>query len=253
MSQNMDVGSLKQEIQYLENLQKIDLKIFDINKKLKEIPEIIESLKSKIEELHEQTERDKVTYKEAEQWQKEHEKAIEMQKELLAKSKAKLAGARNERESNAAQREIETIKRALNEREEEALHIMEVIEQTTESIRQKEEKYSALQKEFEGMERESYKRTTGMEGSKKKLNEERQRITKSISSRHLNIYEKIKTRKPRAIVLALKGICQGCHMMLPPQTYNLLLRSDRLIQCPNCHRIVYCMNEETGLKDQDGK
>ncbi len=250
MSQNMDVDSLKNEIHKLEKLQTIDLEIFEIDQKLKEIPQILQSLKEKLDELYEQIERDRTTFKEAEKWQKEHERAIEMQKELLAKSKGKLAGARNERESNAAQREIETIKRALNEREEEALHIMEVIEQTTESIRQKEERYNALQKEFEGMEAESRKKASGMEDSRNKLNSERGQIKKDISGRNLDIYEKIRLRKPRAIVPAIKGICQGCHMMLPPQTYNLLLRSDRLIQCPNCHRIVYCTDEEICSAEQ---
>jgi predicted nucleic acid-binding Zn-ribbon protein len=41
--------------------------------------------------------------------------------------------------------------------------------------------------------------------------------------------------------------------MLPPQTYNLLLRNDRLIQCPNCHRIVYCTDEEICSVEQSGK
>lgn len=253
MSQSMDGGSLKQEIQNLEKLQTIDLEIFDIDKKLKEIPDILDSLRGKIDELHEQIERDKITYKEAEKWQREHERAIDMQKELLAKSKAKLAGARNEREANAAQREIETIKRALNEREEEALHIMEVIEQTTASIRQKEERYESLQKEFEGMEQESRKKASSMEHGKQELQEERTRLLENIDARNLDIYEKIRQRKPRAIVAAIKGICQGCHMMLPPQTYNMLLRSDRLIQCPNCHRIVHCTDEEINSKEQSSR
>jgi predicted nucleic acid-binding Zn-ribbon protein len=240
----MDVDSLKSEIQHLEKLQEIDLEIFEIDKKLREIPDILSALKNKIEELHEQIEQDKTTYKEAERWQKEHERAIEMQKDLLAKSKAKLAASRNEREANAAQREIDTIKRALNEREEEAIHIMEVIEQTTESIRQKDERYHALQSEFEGMEQESRKKASGMEDSKVRLGDERKQLLKTINHRNLDLYEKIRTRKPRAIVPAIKGICQGCHMMLPPQTYNILLRSDRLIQCPNCHRIVYCTDKE---------
>ena len=240
----MGDGTLKNEIRHLEKLQEIDLKIFEINNKLNEIPEILSSLKSKIEELHEQIDRDRTTHKEAEKWQREHERAIDMQRELLAKSKGKLAGARNEREANAAQREIETIKRALNEREEEAIHIMEVIEQTTESINQKEERYGVLQKEFEEMESKSRKKSAGMEENRKKLDRDRQKLKSEINKRNLGIYEKIRQRKPRAIVEAINGICQGCHMMLPPQTYNILLRHDRMIQCPNCHRIVYCIDKE---------
>jgi len=240
----MNERSLKEEILSLEKLQSIDLEIFEIDKKLKEIPEILSSLKSKLDELYEQIERDKTTYKEAEKWQKEHEKAIELQRELLAKSKLKLANARNDREANAAQREIDTIKRSLSEREEEALHILEVIEQTTESIGQKDSRHQQLQGEFEGMMGESQKRAGGMQESKGKLDVERQNISAMLNERNRGIYEKIRQRKPRAIVAAIRGICQGCHMMLPPQVYNMLLRNDRLLQCPNCHRIVYCAEDD---------
>ena len=101
----------------------------------------------------------------------------------------------------------------------------------------------------EGMEKESRKKSAGMEENRKKLDRDRQKLKTEINKRSLSIYEKIRQRKPRAIVDAIDGICQGCHMMLPPQTYNILLRGDRMIQCPNCHRIVYCTEKEACSKD----
>jgi hypothetical protein len=239
---------VRQQIALLEQLQEVDLKILEIENTLQKIPQDLAQVKVQMEELYEKIERDRTTLKEAEKWRVEHDKAIEMQQELLSKSKAKLAGARNEREANAAQREIDTIRRALSEREEEAIHILEVVEQTRDSIAQKEGMYGKLQDAFNGMEVESRKQIDGMEGDKKKLTSERKSIAKRIDQPNTLLYEKIRARRPRAVVQTDRGTCTGCHMMLPPQIYNLLQRKDRILQCPSCFRIVYY--DEADKKDQ---
>lgn len=230
---------MRQQIALLEQLQDVDLKILEIENDLKKIPEDLAQVKVQMEELYERIERDRTTLEEAEKWRVEHDRAIEMQQELLAKSKSKLATARNEREANAAQREIDTIRRALSEREEEAIHIMEVVEQTRESISQKEEMYEKLKDAFHGMERESKKKLEQMAKQKEQLRDERREIAEKVDARHIDMYEKTRKRRPNAVVKAERGTCTGCHMMLPPQVYNLLQRQDRVMQCPSCFRIVY--------------
>jgi len=42
-----------------------------------------------------------------------------------------------------------------------------------------------------------------------------------------------------AIVAVSRGICSGCHMNIPPQLYNELQRSEQILCCPNCNRILY--------------
>jgi len=240
-----------QQIALLEQLQNVDLKIHESQSKLNKIPDDLSQVKVQMDELYEKIERDRTTLKEAEKWRVEHEKAIDMQQALLAKSKGKLATARNEREANAAQREIDTIRRALSEREEEAIHILEVVEQTGESIKQKEDMYSKLQDAFKDMEVESGKQVEGMKTQVKKLETERKKIAKNLDQPTSLLYEKIRQRQPRAVVAAVRGTCGGCHMILPPQIYNLIQRQDRILQCPSCFRIVYYDEAITSGKGGD--
>ena len=37
----------------------------------------------------------------------------------------------------------------------------------------------------------------------------------------------------------MKGVCQGCHMALPPQLNNILARMESIETCPRCGRLVY--------------
>ncbi len=46
-------------------------------------------------------------------------------------------------------------------------------------------------------------------------------------------------RNGLAIVNVLGGVCQGCFMNLPPQQYNILLRGDKMLDCPSCQRMLY--------------
>jgi len=45
-------------------------------------------------------------------------------------------------------------------------------------------------------------------------------------------------RRGTAVAECRDGICRGCYMATPPQLYNVMLRAEKLIQCPNCQRIL---------------
>ena len=58
-------------------------------------------------------------------------------------------------------------------------------------------------------------------------------------------YERIKKRnKGVGVTSVWKAVCNGCHMNIPPQLYNELQRSDDLLSCPNCNRIMYFQDME---------
>ena len=57
-------------------------------------------------------------------------------------------------------------------------------------------------------------------------------------------YEMIFSRRGGVAVVAVRGgTCQGCHMHVPPQLYNLIQRNEQLILCPNCQRMLFWQPE----------
>ena len=58
-------------------------------------------------------------------------------------------------------------------------------------------------------------------------------------------------RRGVAVVPIISGVCQGCHMSLPPQLNNMLARFESIETCPTCHRLIY-RNELTEGQDGDG-
>jgi len=60
-------------------------------------------------------------------------------------------------------------------------------------------------------------------------------IGETLLKKYLHI---AKLRNP-ALAAAERGVCQECHMQLPPQEYILLQRSQGLSICPSCQRLLY--------------
>ena len=61
-------------------------------------------------------------------------------------------------------------------------------------------------------------------------------IPKPILSR----YEFIRSRLANPVIVPVEtGICAGCHIAIPPQTYNELQRGKQIHSCPNCQRLIY--------------
>ncbi|MYF47801.1 MAG: hypothetical protein F4214_02335, partial [Candidatus Dadabacteria bacterium] len=43
----------------------------------------------------------------------------------------------------------------------------------------------------------------------------------------------------RALALAENEKCTSCNINIPPQLYNEILKRTKLVQCPNCKKILY--------------
>ena len=44
-------------------------------------------------------------------------------------------------------------------------------------------------------------------------------------------------RRP-AVITTIRGYCQACHMLVPPQLMLLLTRAELICRCPSCHRFL---------------
>lgn len=75
--------------------------------------------------------------------------------------------------------------------------------------------------------------------------QERAELLANFDNKILTFYEKIKRwAKDTAVVPVKKQACYGCFMKISDQTYAEVIKSDEIINCPHCGRIIY-KEEET--------
>ena len=229
---------MKEQLAALEELQNLDLENLTLREELTNIPQNIEEMREDVEKVGEILERERERLSEAESWRRDREREIELQNDLLMKSKAKLQSARNEKENKAAQREIDTIRRTIQEREKEALEVLEAIDQYRAAIDEHTAEFAELQGHLTATEEEGARRMAEVEQQLGETDARRRELAERVPRDLLRLYERIHKRLGRAMVEAVDGHCTGCNMELLPQTYNELQRGDKLFNCPNCFRIL---------------
>jgi uncharacterized protein len=243
-------STVQQDLAALLELQKLDLENLELRKETKELPAGIEEMRGDVARVGDLLERERERLAEAEQWRDNREKEIELQNELLTKSKTKLQAARNEKEYKAAQREIDTIRKTIQERENEALEVMKAIDQYRGAIEEHTSEFGELESHLEASRKEAEQRMDEVEKEIAETADRRLELASRVPDRLLRLYERIHKRLGTAIVEAADGTCTGCNMEILPQSYIELQRGDKLIQCANCHRILIYRGERDAEAEQ---
>ena len=203
------------------------------------IPAQVRELDGEIEILRQLLEREREQLTEAESWDRQADRELRIQEDLLAKSRAKQSASRNERELSAAVREIDSIRKSVGEKEEERLQVMEAIAERRVNIAKHEAEVGELTKVLEAADGEARAKLAEVDAAKREWDERRAAAVARISPRVVKLYEYIRKGRGKALAQILGETCQGCNMSLPPQTFIEVQKMERIHQCPYCSRIIY--------------
>lgn len=68
----------------------------------------------------------------------------------------------------------------------------------------------------------------------------RESLLATLPAAQLKRYEEIaRVRAGLVVAAATDGFCQACRLGFPPQIFNELQRNEKILNCPNCNRIIY--------------
>ncbi len=237
---------MRDQIAALGTLQQVDLELDVIEEKLENYPkeiyryqEELENSKKSIAKAKEELEQMKINKNEMEQ-------QLEQNTDTMKNGEKRLFEIKTYREYEALQKEISEAKSTNGSFEEEILQAMEVIEDLENHINEKEQELSEKEKESEQLINDYEAKISELKQTQEIKTREKQKVLSLIKPEILPIYEKIKARNGIAIAPARNEICTGCNMNIPPQLFNEVLTLTRVIQCPNCQRILYCEESMSG-------
>jgi predicted nucleic acid-binding Zn-ribbon protein len=172
-------------------------------------------------------------------------------------SRDKLGRCRNERESNAAQREVEELRKLYRDREFEAQKLNGLIDSARIDVEKTEGERNALSIEM-GSSAGAVETRLGQLGREtQEQRGRRETAAKEVPPVLYRRYETIRKRRGSAICHTEKGgTCSACHISLPPMMFQTLRRASEFDQCPNCNRIIYFRADapvsETPKEGNDG-
>jgi uncharacterized protein len=231
---------LRNQLELLWELQKIDLELKSIKKDQDQYPKEMKRLdeKHRIEKERIQKEKEKIESLEKMRRQKEGQLVLEQEK--IKRTEGRMFEVKTNKEYQALLSEIETIKETQSREEEEILRLMDEIDEVRKSLQKKEKEVTVtlekIEKERKGLE----EKLAHEEVDWKKQTERREKVSKQLESNLLRLYNTLMERRHGVGVVGVKNeTCQGCFVHIPPQMFIEAQKNSALIQCPNCNRILY--------------
>jgi predicted nucleic acid-binding Zn-ribbon protein len=234
-------------LELLWELQKIDLTLKKIKEERDRFPKEIKKLDEKqgIEKEKIQKEREKIESLEKERRQKERDLGTEQEK--IKREEGRMLEVKTNKEYQALLSEIETIKNATSREEEEILQILEEIDEVKKDLSKREKEVTANLEKIEKEKKKIQEKMDQDDGIWKEQKERREALSKQIESGLFKLYNTLKEKRQGVgVVNVKKETCQGCFVNIPPQMFIEVQKTNTIIRCPNCNRILYW--EEDGRK-----
>jgi len=233
-------------------LQNCDRRIEETSKKRDECPIRMASLDNEVRKaeasMNELEEKLEAVKKE----RRQVERDIEDLEARKKKSQAKLSSVSTNKEYRAALKEIEELDRNRSLFEDKALELMEQVEQLEDEIGAAAKGLEELKKRTEADKRAIQQEMKNLDECLDDLVKEREQLCAKVDRELLSRYNMLRERRGGlAVSPVISGVCQTCHMGIPPQKFNELIRGDSLMSCPNCQRIIY-WGEDEKLKSESG-
>ncbi len=231
---------LLEQIEFLASLQIVDQEIREKEGTKRMHLAQIELREKEIEAKRAELGILKVDWEEQDKLGKEKEQALQEESRKTMEKRMRMNRIKNIKELQALQREIDQIKQGNSQLEEELLAVMEVLETEGAVQQQREAELKELEEGWNGRREEFEAEIAEIERTVAESSRVRTEIAAQLSGDLMGQYELIFARRGgKAVVAVSEGICEGCHMNIPPQLWNEIIRNDKLILCPNCHRILY--------------
>jgi len=235
---------LREQLELLWELQKIDLALKRIKEEKERFPKETKKLdeRQNMEKEKIQKEREKIEALEKERRQKERH--LNTEQEKIKRAEGRMLEVKTNKEYQALLSEIETIKEATNRLEEEILQILEEVDELKKDLLKREKEVTSA---IEKIEKEKRKIQEKMEQDDRLWKEQKERrevLSKQLESGLFKLYNTLKEKRQGiGVVDVKKETCQGCFVNIPPQMFIEVQKNSSLIRCPNCNRILYWEGE----------
>ena len=235
---------MNEEIRQLAELQVIDLEIAKLDDAINAEKNALTKRQKTFAEHQSTISELQARIAEADAQRKELEAELADELSRIKERQSKMMQVQTNREYQSLLKEIEDGKKSVKEKEEEIVRLMEASEANTkikaEQANQTDEEEKALAEESKKVK----KHAEDIEGKKAKIVVKREAMAKDINAAALRKYDMLRARRNgKAVVGVINGICQGCFMSIPPQHYNDIMKGDKILNCPTCQRILYCLQE----------
>lgn len=230
---------VRDQLKALVNLAEIDSRAKDIDDRLKGIPLELEERRQGVRRLEDLVARQKAGILEAERLHTQQETDLTTRNDQLGKSRSKSAKARTMREAEAAERELETVRRSIKDGEAERDRLKERIEKSRAGLSEPEKALAEQKAELAAAEAASEAKLSELRIEREKVLVGRSEIASKIDKQNLRLYDRLRTKLSPPVAEAVNETCTACRIAIAPNRFLQLGKATEIMTCGFCMRILY--------------
>lgn len=231
--------SIPDQILALEKLAKIDAELRELQDQHAQERATLDGLKSGLARLDEKLASDAAAMTSMDRARGELIQDVRNMNQQLEHSREKLGRSRTEREANAAQRELEELRKLVRDREEEIGKLTADADASRQQNEATLTEHKRLSDNLSAREGDISSKLSDVDRALKGKQAEREVAIKALPPQLFRRYDMIRSKRGTALAQTTDGTCKACHMSLPPQLFHRLRREPTLEQCPSCNRLIY--------------
>lgn len=222
----------------LWQLRKMDEATKSIDERLQAVPDEVSDMERNVKRLETLLVDERNALDEARGLLSRQQGELSESNQLVSRVKAKGAQAKNAKEVQAAERELDMARRSAKDREEEIQRLNVAIEDKEKSLGERESKLEGLKNVFEEEQGKATEQLGDLRTRREAADAGRGDLTDKLPATILRRYERVRGARGSAVAEVVDGTCMGCRVRIPPQMHIELLRTETLYQCPNCLRFL---------------
>jgi predicted nucleic acid-binding Zn-ribbon protein len=228
------------ELTLLIRLQAIDDRVGELTREIAALPKHIGLIERKLETHERRLEADRAALSANQKDRKRLEGDIQVQEQKISKLKAQMMDAKTNEQYHAFQHEIQFCENEIRKCEDRILDLMGESEPLEKNVKAAEAGLKKERAQVDSEKREARERTAADERALAELQGERSELVAQLPPSLYSQYERLrKARGGVALSEALEGRCSACHMALRLQFWQDLKKTDKVMSCESCGRMLY--------------
>jgi len=230
---------VRDQLVFLLELQNCDAKVRELDAAAKQLPAKLDPLRRDLTKLQGMLDAERAKVAETESWRKSQQELIDREREAFKSAQSKFQASKNSKEFNAASREVENKRKSIQDREGELRKVGETMTQTQTQLSARDADVQKLRDELAAGEAAMADQVKMLNDNLAEAKTARDAARSKVEKKWIQVYDSLAAKRGYAVAPVIKGVCQGCHMALPPQLNNILARMESIEMCPRCGRLVY--------------
>src|ERR1044071_2243487 len=228
------------DLKLVIRLQEIDNRLADLAREIATLPKHIAEIEKRLISHERKLEADRAALAANQKERKKCERDIQIQEQKISKLKDQTLQAKTNEQYRAFQTEIEFCQKEIRKSEDRILELMGESEPLDKNVKAAETALKGEKAEVESEKTVARERTAIDEQGSAELQTERAAIVAQVTPAAYQRYERArKARRGVGVAEAIDGRCSANNMVIRLQFFQDLKKSDQIMVCESCQRILY--------------